>query len=199
MSNVSPESHVGPLSGAGDCRGYSRQVNSAPRTSAGLLPFRPRASAGHRFAHGFSLFSGSHFFVPRAAHDLGPSLGFQGVSPQRRSGSAGNLQAGSVSFVTPTAHTRGFRPSLRSTKAPAPNSGPLPDESLLSPRNPQPWPFSRSTAQRGSSANQCRTRALQRTAPGRLRVSRWLLPADPPRSQRATLRRPSAVSELESL
>ena len=41
--------------------------------------------------------------------------------------------------------------------------------------------------------------ALQRTAPGRLRVSRWLLPADPPRSQRATLRRPSAVSELESL
>ena len=43
-----------------------------------------------------------------------------------------------------------------------------------------------------------RTMALQRTAPGRLRVSRWLLPADPPRSQRATLRRPSAVSELES-
>ena len=44
-----------------------------------------------------------------------------------------------------------------------------------------------------------RTRALQRTAPGRLRVSRLLLPADPPRSNRATLRRPSAVSELESL
>lgn len=44
-----------------------------------------------------------------------------------------------------------------------------------------------------------RTRALQRTAPGRLRVSRLLLPADPPRSSRATLRRPSAVSELESL
>ena len=43
-----------------------------------------------------------------------------------------------------------------------------------------------------------RTRALQRTAPGRLRVSRLLLPADPPRSSRATLRRPSAVSELES-
>ena len=44
-----------------------------------------------------------------------------------------------------------------------------------------------------------RTRALQRTAPGRLRVSRLLLPADPPRSNRATLRRPSTVSELESL
>jgi len=43
------------------------------------------------------------------------------------------------------------------------------------------------------------TMALQRTAPGLLRVSRWLLPADPPRSQRATLRSPSAVSELESL
>ena len=40
--------------------------------------------------------------------------------------------------------------------------------------------------------------ALQRTAPGRLRVSRLLLPADPPRSSRATLRHPSAVSELES-
>ena len=50
-----------------------------------------------------------------------------------------------------------------------------------------------------SEANKRRTMALQRTAPGRLRVSRWLLPADPPRSQRATLRRPSAVSELESL
>lgn len=44
-----------------------------------------------------------------------------------------------------------------------------------------------------------RTRALQRTAPGRLRLSRLLLPADPPRSSRATLRRPSAVSELESI
>ena len=43
------------------------------------------------------------------------------------------------------------------------------------------------------------TMALQRTAPGRCGLSRWLLPADPPRSQRATLRRPSAVSELESL
>ena len=49
-----------------------------------------------------------------------------------------------------------------------------------------------------SNPNKRRTMALQRTAPGRLRVSRWLLPADPPRSQRATLRRPSAVSELES-
>ena len=43
------------------------------------------------------------------------------------------------------------------------------------------------------------TMALQRTAPGGSGVSRWLLPADPPRSQRATPPRPSAVSELESL
>ena len=41
--------------------------------------------------------------------------------------------------------------------------------------------------------------ALQRTATGGSGVSHGLLPADPPRSQRATLRRPSAVSELESL
>ena len=37
-----------------------------------------------------------------------------------------------------------------------------------------------------NEANNRRTMALQRTAPGRLRVSRWLLPADPTRSQRAT-------------
>ena len=40
------------------------------------------------------------------------------------------------------------------------------------------------------------TMALQRTAPGGVRVSRWLLPADPPRSQRATRTPPSAVAEL---
>ena len=60
-------------------------------------------------------------------------------------------------------------------------------------------PDFRSGANSQSNPKQRRTMALQRTAPGLLRVSRWLLPADPPRSQRATLRSPSAVSELESL
>ena len=41
--------------------------------------------------------------------------------------------------------------------------------------------------------------ALQRTATGRSGASRCLLPADPPRRQRAAPPRPSAVSELESL
>ena len=56
----------------------------------------------------------------------------------------------------------------------------------LSPRNSNRNAI---TANNGAAANRS----------GRGRVSRWLLPADPPRSQRATLRRPSAVSELESL
>ena len=43
------------------------------------------------------------------------------------------------------------------------------------------------------------TMALQRTATGGVRVSRWLLPADPPRSLRATRTPHYAVAELESL
>ena len=43
------------------------------------------------------------------------------------------------------------------------------------------------------------TMALQLTATGGVRVSRSLLPADLPRSQRAPRTPPSAVAELESL
>ena len=50
-----------------------------------------------------------------------------------------------------------------------------------------------------SNPNQRRTMALQRTAPGLLRVSRWLLPAEPAAQPARHAPPPSAVAELESL
>ena len=60
-------------------------------------------------------------------------------------------------------------------------------------------PLSRNPRRSQSTANKSRTMALQRTAPGLLRVSRWLLPAEPAAQPARHAPPRFAVSELESL